>query len=82
MLENLGILAKSILYGGMISAAVIFFLKKKITDLFGVVAIPVPWAGIVVSTVLMAGVVLLVCTHSFAKEKDRNLLESIRSSSV
>lgn len=82
LLENLGILAKSILYGGMISAAVIFFLKKKITDLFGVVAIPVPWAGIIVSAVLMAGVVLLVCTHSFAKEKDRNLLESIRSSSV
>lgn len=80
--ENLGILAKSIFYGGVISAAVIFFLKKKITDLFGVVAISVPWTGIAVSVALMTGVVLIVCTHSFSKEKDRNLLESIRSSSV
>ena len=82
LLENLGILVKSVLYGGMISAAIIFFLKKKITDLFGVVAIPVLWAGIIVSIVFMAGVVLLVCTYSFAKEKDGNLIESIRSSSV
>lgn len=80
--ENLGILAKSTFYGGVISAAVIFFLKKKITDLFGVVAISVPWTGIAVSVALMTGVVLIVCTHSFSKEKDRNLLESIRSSSV
>lgn len=77
LIENLGLLAKSLLYGAAITGAVVLFLQKALSRLFGNTPFAHPWGWFALALLLMAGAVLVITELCLKKEQKENLLENI-----
>lgn len=80
--ESIGIVLKSILYAGLIAFPLIYLIQFGLTEIFGPMTLKLPWL-LAAAAVLAAGMaVILLTKYCYQKEKQENIMESIRNESV
>lgn len=80
--ESVGIVLKSILYAGLIAFPLIYLIQYGLTEIFGPMTLKLPWL-LAATAVLVAGLAVIFLTkYCYQKEKQENIMESIRNESV
>ena len=82
LMECMGILAEGLIIALAISAVLMYFIKRAIISLFGNIALTLPVALMVFAVLFTGFAVVIITMLSFGREKEQNLLESIRNESV
>ncbi len=82
MLECGGILAEGMVIAIVIAFALMLLIRREIISLFGYLALRLPVLLMLLAVLFTVAAVLIITLYSFNKEKEQNLLESIRNESV
>lgn len=82
LMECAGILAEGLIIALVISSVLMYFIKKTIISIFGNVALTLPVVLMIFAVLFTGAAVVIITMFSFGREKEQNLLESIRSESV
>ena len=81
-LEGILLLGRSLLWGILFSAILIYGIQKGIVLLFGGIQFQIPTVLEIVSVILTFGAVLFMMWYAFRKIRMTNILENIRQDSI